>query len=287
MECKSDGIDLNSASLTALRKLPEVSMPIAKAIVSRRPFLRPDPDLLLVPGIGPEKLSVILAQNRVCAEPPSLPPPTFDVCVTGDGRVDVNRPGSRPRLAELFGTPTADRIVQGIPYWSLDHVRAEGEPGAGSGRLRRYNDRLCLTPPTIDHEGTRWGWIDAANGGRNDFGGATLICYGLTYPVVWDTEIHEFDHMAGADAVCPVNAPVRDLRPASLTRAVMLRAIDGGLWLAYSDGTRDRIPNEAEFACFADPTFPAYLAWDFVSLPEAERFTWSNDSTIYQCAGGF
>lgn len=182
MDCPEGGIDINSAGSDRLEGLPGVSAPIAARIIAARPFLRPDPDLLLVAGIGPAKLAAIMASGRVCAEPPTLPPPYFDVCQAGDGRIDLNRPESEPALAGLLGRPTAARVIDGIPYWSVKHVRAEGEPGAGGGKIAKLRGKLCVTPPTIVHDGTRYGWMDPDRGGLVDFPVAGGPSYRLTVP---------------------------------------------------------------------------------------------------------
>jgi hypothetical protein len=183
MSCAANGIDVNKATIAQLTALPNISQPIASRIVANRPYLRTDPDLLRVEGIGAGRMSEINADGRACATPPSTPPPVFDVCRAGDGKTDANRPQSRPSLAVLFGGPTADRIVGGIPYWTLNHVRSEGEAGAGAGKMKKNLGRLCLTPPTIDFDGTRYGWIDATRGGLVDVAsGGGRPSYRLTVP---------------------------------------------------------------------------------------------------------
>lgn len=183
MRCPEGGVDVNKASVEQLSVLPGISEPIARRVVAARPFLRVDPDLLRVAGIGPGKLAAIVADGRACATPTSTPPAYFDVCRAGDGRIDSNRPQSEAALAGLFGRPTAERIVAGIPYWNLDHVRSEGEAGAGPGKMAKLMHRLCLTPPTIVYGGVRYGWIDPDRGGYVDWpaadGGAS---YRLTVP---------------------------------------------------------------------------------------------------------
>lgn len=183
MSCPANGIDVNRATTAQLTSLPGISRPIADRIVANRPYLRTDPDLLRVEGIGAGKMAAIKADGRACATPPTLPPPVFDVCRSGEGEIDANRPQSLADLARLFGMPTADRIVAGIPYWSLNHVRSEGEAGAGAGKMSKHLDELCLTPPTIDFNGTRYGWIDSVRGGLVDLAsGGGRPSYRLTVP---------------------------------------------------------------------------------------------------------
>jgi hypothetical protein len=176
------GIDVNKATVSELMSLPGVSKPVAQRIVESRPYLRVDPDLLRVAGIGADKLALIVANGRACATPPSIPPPTFDVCQTGDGKVDANRPQSEKALAALFGGPTAKRIANAIPYWSLNQVRSEGEAGAGYGKMEKLMGRLCLTPPTIVYAGTRYGWIDPDRGGYVNSSTGDGTAYRLTVP---------------------------------------------------------------------------------------------------------
>lgn len=208
MYCAPNGIDINSATIESLQQLPDISEPVARRIVAARPFLRPDPDLLLVSGIGPDKLALIVAQGRACAEPTLLPPPAFDVCRSGDGRIDLNRPESRSQLAKLLGSPTAQRISDGIPYWSLGHVRAEGEAGSGDGKMEKFRSKMCLTPPTIDHRGVRWGWNDRGKGGQTNFGGASLLVPG---GVLDPPAVGAWSSIQPADVDQVVNGPTFDM----------------------------------------------------------------------------
>lgn len=165
MGCGSGQLDVNTATVPQLVASLRVGRPVAQRLTAARPYLRLDPDLLVVQGIGRSDLDRILREGQACAAPPTLPPPVFDVCVSGDGRIDLNRPANRDDLAGMFGGPTADRIVGNIPYWRVDLSLAELDPGVARPKVERNRDRLCVTPPTIDFNGTRWGWIDPNAGG--------------------------------------------------------------------------------------------------------------------------
>jgi hypothetical protein len=166
--CQPGQTDVNSATVAQLQALG-LARPIAERVVAHREPLYLDlNDLLAVEGIGPGRVDALVKAGQACADLPVSPPPTdAHVCVPGDGRVDVNRPSSLPALRDMFGGPTADRIVAGIPYAGVASVVAEHIPGAGQGKQAKLIGRLCDTPPTIDHGDTRWGWISTA-GGRVD-----------------------------------------------------------------------------------------------------------------------
>jgi hypothetical protein len=169
LDCQPGQVDINSAPATQMVARLGLPLPVAQRVVAHREPLYLDvEDLLTVEGIGPGKVDSLARGGVACADLPVTPPPVDAfVCRPGDGRVDVNRPTSRARLAALFGAPTADRIVAGIPYSGVKPMVAEHVPGVGSGKQAKLLDQLCDTPPTIDHAGTRWGWISTA-GGRVD-----------------------------------------------------------------------------------------------------------------------
>lgn len=175
LACDPGQIDVNSASAQDLRALG-LDLPVAERLIAHREPLYLDlGDLLVVEGIGADKLAEIKVSGRACAGLPTQPPPTdAHVCRFGDGRVDVNRPQSSKALAAMLGRPTADRIVAGIPYAGVGPVVAEHLPGIGPGRQRKLISQLCATPATIDHGDTRWGWISAAGGRVDHLDGATL-----------------------------------------------------------------------------------------------------------------
>lgn len=195
--CEPGQIDVNSASIGDLQAL-DLPKPVATRVIEHRQPLYLDlEDLLAVEGIGEGKLAQIRALGKACADLPRTPPPTDDrVCAGHDGRIDVNRPQSRAALAGMFGGPTADRIVQGIPYAGVASVIADHVPGAGKGKTAKLADRLCATPPTIDHAGIRWGWASDAGGRIDHPGGGTLTvpadtvtargAWASVQPLPWD-----------------------------------------------------------------------------------------------------
>lgn len=176
LACQPAQIDVNSATVAQLTAGLDLSRPVAERVVEhRKPLYLDLEDLLVVEGIGAGALARLVASKRACVDLPSTPPPTdAHVCSGHDQRVDVNRPGSRRALEDLFGRPTAERIVAGMPYSGLASVVSEHIPGAGKGKAAKLAERLCATPPTIDHESTRWGWASDAGGRVDHPGGGTL-----------------------------------------------------------------------------------------------------------------
>ncbi|MCU1615786.1 MAG: Helix-hairpin-helix motif-containing protein [Frankiales bacterium] len=173
MDCAPGQIDLNHASLTDLQMLPDVSAPIAQRIVNMRPHDRTR-DLLVVPGVGPDKLAAIEATGRACSTPLTLPPPAADVC-TAAGQLDVNDPASQSGLAALFGTPTAQRIVAAQPFPDLAHAKVTLAAGAGPGKVTKYAARLCATPEPKKTGGVNFSYVYSAKGGRADLGKFALV----------------------------------------------------------------------------------------------------------------
>lgn len=57
-------VDLNEATVEALKRLPDIGPKLSELIVASRPYHRVD-DLLRVPGIGPKTLKRLQALVRV------------------------------------------------------------------------------------------------------------------------------------------------------------------------------------------------------------------------------
>jgi hypothetical protein len=173
LDCAAGKIDLNHASVATLQGLPGVSKPIAQRIVDSRPHDRTK-DLLVVPGIGPGKLTEIEASGRACSTPLTLPPPAADACAS-PGQLDVNNPASRDRLAAIFGAPTAQRIVDAQPFPDLAHAKTVLVAGAGSGKVAKAASGLCATPVPKTTGGVNYSYVYARSGGRADLGKFTLV----------------------------------------------------------------------------------------------------------------
>jgi DNA uptake protein ComE-like DNA-binding protein len=135
LNCAAGQIDLNHASTAQLQTLPDVPGPVASRIIALRPNDRTN-DLLAVPGIGPTELAAIQASGKACSTPLTLPPPAANVC-TVNGQLDMNDPASKPGLAQLFGSPTAARIVGAEPFPDLAHAMTVLAAGAGPGKVTK------------------------------------------------------------------------------------------------------------------------------------------------------
>ncbi len=175
MACADGQIDLNHAPIDDLLGLPDINVPIARRVIESRPHDRVE-DLLVVQGIGPGKLERIIASGLGCSTPLTIPPPSDDACV-GD-QADVNDPASEPVLAELFGGPTAARIVEAQPFPDLDHAVVVAAAGAGRGKVRKLEPDLCATPVPKAYDGVTYGFAYSDDGGRADVDGYVLTVPG-------------------------------------------------------------------------------------------------------------
>src|SRR5579885_2577144 len=133
MTCLAGQVDLNSAPVADLTAALAIDTPIANRVVEFRPYLRPS-DLLVVAGIGPDRLASILASGRSCTVPAATPPQTENVCV--DGKVDLQSATSAEIATRLGVSKNAgDSIVKARPFSTLRHVTPERVPGVGKGTL--------------------------------------------------------------------------------------------------------------------------------------------------------
>lgn len=167
MACGPDQVDVSSASAEVLSATFGLEPAVAARVVEgRQPFYLTLDDLKYVAGIGPDELAAIVAGGRACTLPPTTPPPVDGhACLVGSGQLDMNRPASHyAELVDLYGRPTADRIVANAPYAGLAHVVAESVAGSGKGKHRKNAERLCLTPATVAVGDTTYGWMPSAGG---------------------------------------------------------------------------------------------------------------------------
>lgn len=177
MDCVEGQIDINNPNSNAFAPLsaPDgvpLGEPVRKRMVEGQPYLQPS-DLLAVSGLTPAHIGKWIGEGSVCATPQVLPPPAPDVCLD---EVDVNSAESQEALAVIYGRPTADRLLKGIPYPSV--VNALRIAGVGPGVIKQTEALLCATPYPIQHEGVNWAYATADNGialdTTGDFGDYTL-----------------------------------------------------------------------------------------------------------------
>jgi DNA uptake protein ComE-like DNA-binding protein len=156
MTCADGQTDINHASVDSLRVALGVDTPIAKRVVSYRPYLQVK-DLLVVEGIGPARLAAILAAGKMCATPTSSPPPSAEACT--DGRPDLQSASSAELVSRLgISKPAADAIVAARPFATKRHVTPERVPGVGKGTLDTIASETCLTPSPVRTASTSWRW---------------------------------------------------------------------------------------------------------------------------------
>jgi hypothetical protein len=154
MICTAGQFDVNTRDVSAIASRLGVGLPVAKRWVAEGPWLRPD-DLLTVQGIGPGWLAA--TRSKLCALPPSTPPPALDVC-TGS-RVDIQT-GSAAVLAAAFNLSSnaAANLVAGRPYAEISQITPERVPGVGAAQQARLASYGCLTPPIIVTASVTWRW---------------------------------------------------------------------------------------------------------------------------------
>lgn len=156
MQCDDGQTDVNFAAVGDLAAALGVATPTAQRVVAARPYLQVS-DVLVVEGIGPERLRAIVASGKLCATPPTVPPPSAEACV--DDRVDLQA-ASVAELAERLGIsrPAAQRIDGARPFGTMRHVTPERVPGVGKGTLDRVIAASCLTPAPVRTAQTSWRW---------------------------------------------------------------------------------------------------------------------------------
>lgn len=160
MDCLPGQINVNDPDPEVFAGLltpdgSSLDKPVRARLVSGQPYLQPS-DIIATSGIWQDHYAIWEAEGSLCAEPPTLPPPAPDVCV--DDQVDINDAENYEQFADLFGEPTADRLVAGLPYPTVwNGLRTAG---VGPGGIKKHQDSLCATPWPIIHDGTTWGWAD-------------------------------------------------------------------------------------------------------------------------------
>jgi DNA uptake protein ComE-like DNA-binding protein len=159
MVCQQGQFDINTTNAASIVSTFGIGLPVAQRWVSEGPWLQPS-DLLTVQGIGPVWLSPMIAANRLCATPPSTPPPTSNPC-TGN-LIDVQT-ATAVQLTSAFGisSATATRLILARPFQSLGQITAGRVPGVGSLTQGAILQKGCLTPASIITSIATWRWAYA------------------------------------------------------------------------------------------------------------------------------
>ncbi len=202
MTCVSGQTDINKATVAELMVALAVDKPVATRVVSWRPYLQTK-DLLVVEGIGPQKLAAILAANKTCATPTQYPLPARNPCVDTT-HVDLAA-ASVDEMAKRLGItkPIAQRIAVGRPYASLGHVTPERVGGVGKGTLDTVVSKSCLTPAPVRSADSSWRWAYSSQ--------KTMVTrdkYALTVPA------RVIDTAGGWASITPIDNSVTDTTPA-------------------------------------------------------------------------
>lgn len=160
MTCLENQVDINNSSAEEIRGLPGVAdLDLAEQVVARSPYLHLA-DLSAVSGMSDQAVQELVDSGAACVAPPSLPPPSFDVC-TAD-KINVNDPSATIALTGLFGDAIASLIVEAQPFWKLDDLlRIEGIDAAA---LEDRLPNVCVVPPPIRSEASSYFWIDREGG---------------------------------------------------------------------------------------------------------------------------
>ncbi len=198
MICGDSQVDVNHASREAMATTFRLPVPVAARIVEQRPFGGVW-ELAAVPGLTPTKFTELTP--LACATPLTTPPPAPDPCDGADD-ADLNNPEHRVRLAEIFGGPTAERILeesQKRPFLALSNARAPRVPGDAVGKIEKRREDLCVTPrPVITTDGSRFGWAYAGDGITLDHvGGATLTIH----PAILDDPVGAWSSITPAEPI--------------------------------------------------------------------------------------
>ncbi|SCL50616.1 Helix-hairpin-helix motif-containing protein [Micromonospora chersina] len=157
MTCADGQTNINTASVDELVGAFGLDTAVATRLVGYRPYLTVN-DLLVVEGIGADKLSQIQAAGRGCSTPISSPPPALSPCASTD-KVDLQS-ATADQVSRVTGVNknAAERLIAARPFASLRHITPERVPGVGKGILDTIVARSCLTPQPIRDAGTSWRW---------------------------------------------------------------------------------------------------------------------------------
>lgn len=182
MLCASGQVDLNSATAPQLVAAFGLDAAVAQRVVTFAPYLQTR-DLLVVEGIGRDRLQAIVASGLACTVPTSTPPAAPDACI--DARVDLQSATAAQISNKLKITKVrADNIVAARPFASLSHVTPERVPGLGKGMAEAVRAVSCLTPQPVRTATAsfRWAYRDTSTTVRR--GRAALTMPPATLDVV-------------------------------------------------------------------------------------------------------
>ncbi len=167
---------MNTASLEDLQTTLDVATPIAERIVESRPHYSLE-DALIVAGIGPGRMSQLIAAVDACATLTLPPPIPADVCES-DEQIDLQT-ASVDEIADVFASePVAESLVEWRalhPFPTLEHATIIS--GVGDGRLKKLAGDLCITPApfeAVDDDGNSvaYRWVYASIGAEVDIEGS-------------------------------------------------------------------------------------------------------------------
>lgn len=192
MACAAGQTDLNHASSAELRSLPTpggaagLSASAAAEIIAGRPYLQPtDLKAPAVTGITKNHIELWQQRSLVCVAPifvtasdNTLVPIAPDVC-TSALQADINDKRDYSDFVDLFGRPTADRVVSGMPYPSVQNALRQA--GVGPGKLNKYDGKICATPYPIRYSKVDWAFATPRDGIAVDTTGV-FGKYTLTVP---------------------------------------------------------------------------------------------------------
>ena len=163
--------------------LGTLSAPVAEQVIAGRPYLQPtDLSAPAVPGVSDSHVQLWMQLSRVCVTPifttasdNTRVPVTPNVCVRSE-QVDLNDRRDYAGFVDMFGRPTADRVVSGMPYPSVDNSLRRA--GVGPGQLKKYEGQICATPYPIRFNGIDWAFATPQDGiavnHTGDYGKYTL-----------------------------------------------------------------------------------------------------------------
>jgi hypothetical protein len=174
MACAAGQTDLNHASSAELQTLPtpdgaRLSISAAQQIIAGRPYLQSsDLKAPAVTAITTDHVQLWEQRSLVCATPIFVTasdntrvPVTPNVCTSAQ-QADFNDKRDYNDFVKLFGRPTADRVISGMPYPSV--VNGLRRAGVAAGQLKKYDGQVCATPYPIRFAGTDWAFATPQDG---------------------------------------------------------------------------------------------------------------------------
>ena len=142
----AEKVDLNAATVDQLVALPGVGDAIARKIVAGRPYASVDD--LAAAGVGPgtiDKIRGLVTVSRTHRGAEPKEPAAAGPHVRGSERLDLNR-ATEDELMDLpgVGKVTAERIVTGRPYASVDDL---AKAGVSAKTIEKIRGLVVATAP--------------------------------------------------------------------------------------------------------------------------------------------